>query len=81
MTQIGQEKVVEAASLVVAGEIEPYEGAARIWRLISEANYDGFEDLRVWAGLASEWREHPDHRQKLDRDIREEAARLVKQAR
>jgi hypothetical protein len=71
------EEVLETAQRIVDAEVSPHQGAARIWRLIAEENYEGFEDLRVWAGLASEWQEHPEHREALDQDIREEAQALL----
>lgn len=65
------------AERIVAGEIEPYHGAAHIWRLIAEEDYRGFEHFRVWAGLASEWQDHPEHRDALDVDIQDEARLLL----
>ena len=70
-------RVLATAQEIVRAEITPYQGAARIWRLIAEADYRGFEDLRVWAGLASEWQDHPEHRDALDEDIRDEARLLL----
>jgi hypothetical protein len=45
--------------------------------LIAEEDYEGFEDRRVWSGLASEWQEHPEHREALDEQIRDEARILL----
>jgi hypothetical protein len=70
-------EVLATARRIVACEVSPYRGAAHIWRLIAEQDYRGFEDLRIWAGLASEWQEHPEHRDALDADIRDEAQLLL----
>ena len=69
--------LVNTAQRILAGEITPYRGAAHIWRVMAEANYEGYEDLRVWVGLASEWQEHPEDRELLDGDIRDAARDLV----
>jgi hypothetical protein len=71
------QEVPATAQRIVDSELPPDQGAAHIWRLIAEENYDGFEDLRVWSGLASEWQEHPEHREALEHDIRDEARILL----
>ncbi len=62
---------------IVAGEIAPYDGALQIWRCLAEDNQRGLEELRAFVGLASEWQDHPDQRDALEADIRDEAARLL----
>jgi hypothetical protein len=54
---------------------------AEIWNLAAEAGYDGLDELRVFAGLASEWSEHPQHRPALDRDTRAQARLLLQRHR
>jgi hypothetical protein len=70
-------EILATARRIVDGEEAPYRGAAHIWRLVAEEDYRGFEDFRAWAGLAGEWEEHPEHRDDLDRDIRDEARLLL----
>ena len=70
-------EVLATARRIVDGDVAPYRGAAHIWRLIAEEDYRGFDDLRVWAGLAGELEEHPEHRDALDQDIRDEARVLL----
>jgi hypothetical protein len=35
------------------------------------------QELRVFVGLASQWKDRPEHRAALDADIREEARRVI----
>lgn len=70
-------EILSTARQIVDADVSPYKGAAHIWRLAAEENYEGFDDLRVWAGLASEWQEHPQHRETLDANIRDEAQILL----
>ena len=71
------DEVLATARRIVNAEVPAHEGALHIWRLIAEENYEGFEDLRIWSGLASEWQERPEHRDALEEDIVDEARLLV----
>lgn len=70
-------EALAVARRIVSDELPPDHGAARIWRLAAEADYHELEELRIFAGLASEWSEHPNHRDGLNADIREQAWLLL----
>lgn len=70
-------EIVATAEGILSGEMEPYRGAAHIWRLLAEEDYRGLEHLRVRAGLAGEWQDHSEHRGALEADIRDEARLLL----
>ena len=73
-----RQQLLEIAGDIHAGRIEPRPGAARIWRLLAEANYPvGVEDFRAFAGAASEIQDHPEHSSAYEGDIRAIAADLV----
>jgi hypothetical protein len=72
------------ARRIVSREVLPQSGAAAIWALLSEhasAERGGFhqfsEDVAVFVGLASEWRDDVEHRAEYEADIVEQAQRLV----
>lgn len=69
--------LVEIARQILHRKVTPIAGAAGIWQAIAECNYEGFEDLRVWAGLAGEWQDSPEDRVALNELIVAEAKRLV----
>ncbi|MCP9492019.1 MAG: hypothetical protein MSC31_19410 [Solirubrobacteraceae bacterium MAG38_C4-C5] len=74
-------EVLAIAEQIVRGDVEPYRGAAAIWARMAEEEGEYRDDLRVFVGLASEWQDHPHHRDALDGDIRDEARQLVERAR
>ena len=69
--------VLSVARRIVNNEVAPYEGATAIWSLLAGEEGDYPEDLRIFVGLASEYQDHPHHREAYDRDIREEAQALL----
>ncbi len=63
---------------IASGEVQPREGAARIWLLMSEANYPPeVEDFRVFVGAVSEMQDDPQHAAEYVNDIREEARAML----
>lgn len=69
------ESVVALATQIAAGEVDPQVGASRLWLLRTElASLE--QELRVFAGLASEWQDAPGQRAALEDDIRRAADRL-----
>lgn len=67
--------VRDACERIVAGELDPYTGARRIWRWRYRMEREG--DLRIFVGLASEWEDHPEHRATLDERIIDAARQLL----
>ena len=64
--------------LIRKGVTTPYRGAAEIASLSGEWwNQPCWIQLRPFIGLASEWDDHPDHRDEFDQAIRDEAAKLL----
>jgi len=53
---------------IVAGEIEPYDGARRIWKSIYYA-LGCPKELVPFVALASEWEDVPESRRKYDKEI------------
>lgn len=69
------ESVVALATQIATEEIDAQVGASRLWLLRTElASLE--QELRVFAGLASEWQEHPEQRLALEDDMRRAADRL-----
>jgi len=64
------------AEEIVNGNIEPYEGARRIWWDIWDQNRE-LTELKVFVGLASGYEDEPNYQQDYVRDIVEEARRLI----
>lgn len=61
---------------ILAGRLDPYEGARLIW--VEGWNELGRpEELTVFVGCASEWEDDPDHRAEYEADIRAAAAALL----
>ena len=60
------------ADQIVSGQVSPYDGAAWIWWKV-QIRMQAEGDLRIFAGLASEWEELPNQRIEIDRAIVEEA--------
>ena len=59
-------------------EVTPREGAARIWRLLADANYPpDTDDFRILVGAISEMQDHPEHEAAYEADIRAEARAAV----
>jgi hypothetical protein len=70
MREIGAlaERAVAIANEIIQGETDPYPGAKQLWLLRTElAALE--EDLRPFAGLASEWEDAPAQREATERDI------------
>ena len=68
------------ASQIVSGAVTPYEGASRIWWDVANECSDDperWEQYSVFVGLGSEWEDHPPRRVDYERDIRDEAAKLL----
>jgi hypothetical protein len=61
-------RAVAIANGILQGEIDAYSGAKRLWLVRTELAAIE-EALRVFAGLASEWEDEPDHRDAYERDI------------
>lgn len=78
--QFSQLDLLAIAGDIVAGSIEPYPGAAAIWRLLAEVGEDYPDGLREFVGLASEWEDAPEHRETLEVDIVEHASAVLRQA-
>ena len=64
------------AQEIINGNIEPYEGARRIWWDIWEQNRE-LDELKVFVGLASGYEDEPDHRHEYVDDILKEARKLI----
>lgn len=74
------DRAVEVARDILLEKIDPYRGAAAIWARMAEEDEEYPDSLRVFVGLASEWQDHPEHRDALEADIRDEARRIVDSA-
>jgi hypothetical protein len=67
--------VAALATEIATGRIKPQAGAKRLWLLRSElARLE--EELRLFAGLASEWKDVPAERDAYEREIVQAADRL-----
>jgi hypothetical protein len=64
------------AQEIINGNIEPYEGARRIWWDIWDQNRE-LDELKVFVGLASGYEDEPNHQQKYANDIIKEARKLI----
>jgi hypothetical protein len=62
------EEAVAVANSILQGETDPYRGAKRLWAM-EVALVLVEEDLRVFAGLASEWEDVPNQREEYEREI------------
>jgi hypothetical protein len=67
--------VLDQARAIVSGDVQPFPGARRIWRLSDRVEPEG--DLRIFIGLASEWEDHPEWRPTYDVEIVEAARTLL----
>src|SRR4051812_36563628 len=66
----------ETARAIVAGSVQPYDGARLIWwELWGRLEHD--ERLSLFAGLASEWEEAPTDRALIDAEITAYASTFV----
>jgi hypothetical protein len=75
-----REELLTICRRIASGEVQPREGAARIWLLMSEANYPPeVEDLRVFVGAVSEMQDHPQHAAEYADDMRQEARAMLEQ--
>jgi hypothetical protein len=63
---------------IVAGSVDPGDGARQIWRRSFDVTEEG--DLRVFVGLASELEDHPSSAAALNEAILAEAADLLARA-
>jgi hypothetical protein len=69
-----RDDLIAICRAIDAAEVRPRDGAARIWRLIAEADYPPeTEDFRVFVGAVSEIQDHPEHQAAYEDDIRAEA--------
>jgi hypothetical protein len=64
------------ASEIVAGSINPYAGASRIWRT-AWRRLGSPSDLAIFVGLASEWEDHLGERADIEAQIVREARNLI----
>lgn len=64
------------AQEVLRGELDPYEGARRIWGKIYVHN-PNLKDLTVFVGLASEFEDDPENREAYLAEIVKECRSLV----
>jgi hypothetical protein len=65
---------------IASGELDPYQGARRIWLDVANEfinNPTIWDELRVFVHLASDWIEIPAQRTDIEREIRDEAKKLV----
>jgi hypothetical protein len=59
---------VAIADGILQGEVDAYRAAKRLWSIgVDLVPLE--EDLRIFAGLASEWERLPEHRESYERDI------------
>jgi hypothetical protein len=68
------------ARQIVFGSMTPYDGARNIWwnvanRVMQEKEI--WNQLRIFVGLASEYEDYPPGRPEFERQIRDEAKRLI----
>lgn len=68
---------LDISEQIVAGTLDPYAGAVRIWVAVREADDENLEELSGFIGMASEWQDDPSHRELIAGDIREEALNLL----
>jgi hypothetical protein len=66
---------LRVAEDIVAGRVNPYEGARDIWVRLPNSAYDD-PLLVAFVGLASEWEDSPTYRAEYEADIREAAYSL-----
>lgn len=59
--------VIYTAGRIVTGELMPYDGAHWIW--VEAFTSDMQDDTASFAGLASEWEEHPSDRLEIEAEI------------
>jgi hypothetical protein len=78
MSAEARDEAVATCRAIVAGDLPPREGAARIWAVLAEADYPvETEEFRVFVGLASEIQDHPDRARAYESDIRDEASAVL----
>jgi hypothetical protein len=68
------------AEQIISGALTPYEGARNIWRRVANHFYDDREHWQrysIFVGLASEWEDYAPGRRDYERQIRDEAAKLL----
>jgi hypothetical protein len=73
-----RDDLIAICRAIDAAELTPRDGAARIWRLMAEADYPpDTDDFRVFVGAVSEMQDHPEHEAAYEADIRAEARAAV----
>lgn len=72
-----RQQVLQIAEGIVGNTIDPYKGARRIWGLLARDGGDYPDDLITFVGMASEWEDHPEHREAYEADILAEARLLL----
>lgn len=68
------------ATQILSGVLTPYDGARRIWWQVANYFYDDREHWQrysIFVGLASGWEDYPPTRQDYEREIRDEATKLL----
>lgn len=69
-------RAVAYAYEIVQRTTDPYDGAKALWAMEVDLEVLA-EALRAFAGLASEWEDHPEHRAAYEQEIRVQADRLM----
>jgi hypothetical protein len=73
--------VIAICRAIDAGDVQPRDGAARIWLLMAEADYPPeLEEFRVFVGMISEMQDHPQHEAAYAEDVRDEARAVIERA-
>jgi hypothetical protein len=67
------------AQKIVDGSLSPIEGSRTIWWRIVRRVPEAEPRLRQFIGLASEWEDAPSQRSAYEKDIEDEAARLLQE--
>ena len=76
----GLPRALYYARRIVSGGLPPYKGARRIWLEIANeySNTQSiWDELRIFVYLATEWDDRPAERADVEREIVDEARKLV----
>ncbi len=68
------------AQQILSGAVSPYEGARHIWWQVANYFWDEkelWQRYSIFVGLASEWEDYEPGRPDYERQIRDEAAKLL----
>lgn len=69
----------DVASKILANDVEPIDGARRIWAIASERGFEEpvWSQVRPFVGLASEWEDHSEDRLHYESEIADEAKAMI----